>query len=189
MSPILGIYASSMQPALNATSFESIATVTVGAGGSSSISFSSIPSTYKHLQVRYLSRDNRAAGNNDGLRIQLNSDTATNYATHELYGDGASAGASANATVSYMRAGTNAVDNTAASIFGAGVLDILDYQNTNKYKTIRSLSGVDSNGAGTITLTSGLWQNTNAVSTVLIYPQNGTLINQYSSFALYGIKG
>ena len=39
------------------TSYESIATVTVGAGGSSSISFTSIPSTYKHLQIRAITRD------------------------------------------------------------------------------------------------------------------------------------
>lgn len=34
------------------TDYDSIATTTVGAGGAASITFSSIPSTYQHLQIR-----------------------------------------------------------------------------------------------------------------------------------------
>jgi len=79
--------------------------------------------------------------------------------------------------------------NTAgANIFGAFVADILDYKNTNKYKTIRALSGNDQNGGGLIGFHSGLWQNTNAITSITITEFNGNNWMQYSHFALYGCK-
>jgi len=186
----LGIYASSVTAGLSTTSFESISTVTVGAGGSSSISFSSIPSTYKHLQIRILSRTNRA-DTNDFMTIRYNSDSSAVYAYHSLYGNGASAGANDTGTSTGTPwSGVTAGGNATASMFGANVVDVLDYQNTNKYKTTRLLSGTDQNGTtGRIYFMSNLWQNTSAITTVTIIPTYGTLFSQYSSFALYGIKG
>lgn len=70
----------------------------------------------------------------------------------------------------------------------AVVVDILDYANTNKNKTIRVLAGVDNNGSGEVALNSGLWPSTSALNTIKILTTSGNL-NQYSSFALYGIKG
>jgi hypothetical protein len=162
--------------------------VTVGSGGSSTISFSSIPSTYKHLQIRGILRTNdTGTWNNQGM--QFNGDTGSNYAFHTLYGNGSTASATATTSASsyndFMRAASNSL---TAGIFGASVVDILDYTNTSKYKTVRVLAGGDSNGAGMIGLTSGLWMNTNAITSITIIPSGGTAI-QYSSFALYGIKG
>ena len=190
MSPILGIYASSMQPALNATSYESIATVTVGAGGSSSITFSSIPSTYKHLQIRLIGRT-AVASVNGGVRIAINSDaTAANYRSHYLQGSGsaASAGTSAGSTSGIQDMAYILGNSAGASSFGVAVIDILDYTDTNKYKTVRSLSGGDNNGSGYVSFASGLWLSTSAV-TSLVLEGNGSNFNQYSSFALYGVKG
>jgi hypothetical protein len=65
----------------------------------------------------------------------------------------------------------------------------LDYANTNKYKTTRSIGGNDNNGSGFVSLISGLWLSTSAISNIEIIPLNGTLWTQYSHFALYGIKG
>lgn len=181
--------------AASTTSYESISTVTVGAGGSSSISFSSIPSTYKHLQIRLLAQSNRATYGTDSILGTLNSDTGANYAYHVLRGDGGSASATSGASQSrfyvYSPSSTTAA---SAYTFGGSVIDILDYANTNKYKTIRCLSGADLNGTvggygGAVALTSSLWQSTNAVTTINLAPESGTLWNQYSSFALYGIKG
>lgn len=188
MSPILGIFASQGRVAAN--SYESIATVTVGAGGSSSIDFTSIPSTYKHLQIRAISRTNRG-DTNDFMTVRFNSDTGTNYAYHSLYGNGASAGAADTGTSTGTPwSGVTAGGNATASIFGAVIWDVLDYQNTNKYKTLRLLSGTDQNGTtGRIYFQSNLWQSTSAISTVTIIPTYGTLFSQYSHFALYGIKG
>jgi hypothetical protein len=53
--PILGIIASAITGNLVTTSYESIETVTVGSGGSATVlTFSSIPATYTHLQIRVL---------------------------------------------------------------------------------------------------------------------------------------
>jgi hypothetical protein len=75
-----------------------------------------------------------------------------------------------------------------ASMFSGEVIDILDYANTNKYKTTRLINGRDQNGSGFIWFNSGLWQNTNAITSLTFTAQNGNYA-QYSSFALYGIKG
>jgi hypothetical protein len=71
--------------------------------------------------------------------------------------------------------------------FSAAVVDILDYNNINKNKTIRSLNGRDNNGSGDIYLTSGLWNNTSAIDSITIVAPSATFI-EYSQFALYGVK-
>jgi hypothetical protein len=164
-----------------ATSFESIATVTVGAGGSALVSFTSIPSTYQHLQIRGIAK---AVNNLQGFFMQLNGDTAANYNTHYLYGDGSSASASANSTW----AGIDLCP-TSSSQFAGIVVDILDYTNTNKNKVIRSLAGFDANGSGYAFFSSGLWRNTAAITQIDIKEiLGGGNMTQYSSFALYGVK-
>lgn len=173
--------------AADTNAYFSIATTTVGSGGASSVDFTSIPSTYTHLQVRYLARGS-FAGNEIQMRMRLNSDTGSNYARHLLEGDGATAAAYATASGNLMALGSIPAATGTASAFGAGVVDILDYTNTNKYTTSRALSGQDRNGAGTIDLASSLWMNTNAVTTVSVFPDSGNL-TQYSIVALYGIKG
>lgn len=177
--------------AASTNSYESIATVTVGAGGSSSISFSSIPNTYKHLQIRGIVRGNRSSGN-DILSIQFNGDTTTtNYYGHRLFGDGANAGAGVQTSSSgfYAWAVDMPAANAAANVFGDFVIDVLDYTNSNKYKTGRSLIGYDLNGSGFVGLASQLWMSTSAVTSITLAPQYGTGLLQYSQFALYGIKG
>ena len=172
-----------------ATSYESIATVTVGAGGSSAITFSSIPSTYQHLQIRILSRSTRAQ-TGDYISMQFNSDTGSNYSYHGLGGDGANTVAFGYATQTLMDVERASAATATSGVFGITVVDILDYANTSKYKTMRSLGGFDNNGSGELYLTSGSWQNTNAVNTITLKAQGGTSnFVQYSSFALYGIKG
>jgi hypothetical protein len=196
MSPILGsrggLSASAyglFGAAAGANSYESISTVTVSTAVSS-ITFSSIPATYKHLQIRYLAKTSRAAVN-DYAKLEINADTtAANYRSHTLNADGASvyAGTAANATEIGGFPG-----NTNASMFGVGILDFLDYTNTNKYKTIRMLDGFDQNSASTgaayVALESGLWMSSSAITSIKITPGTGPNFVQYSSFALYGIKG
>jgi hypothetical protein len=163
-------------------SYESIATVTVGSGGASNVEFTSIPSSYEHLQIRGMGRI--GSGGQIGY-VQINGDTtATNYYVHALEGDGSSAYAYAvNTYPRYTSLPSN------ASQFGVTVIDILDYDNTNKYKTLRALGGYDINGTGTITLYSGLWKNTNAITSVKLIPNSGASFTEYTTYALYGIKG
>ena len=185
MSILPGIYASQITGHLSTAAYESIATVSVGSGGSSSISFTSIPSTYKHLQVRGISR---ATSGNQYLKVQLNNDTASNYTYHEVYGTGSSAGVDAATGQTGALAISSVAGSVAANFFAPIVIDVLDYTNTNKYKTLRDLDGLDYNSAGQIVLNSGLWLSTSAINRLDLVP-NASTFAQYSSFALYGIKG
>ena len=72
------------------------------------------------------------------------------------------------------------------NVFNGGVIDILDYADTNKYKTARILCGADNNSAGEVGIFSGSWRNTAAITSIQINLANFT---EGSKFALYGIKG
>jgi hypothetical protein len=188
--PILGIMASQISGHLWAPegAYDSLATVTLSASAAS-IDFVGIPSGYKHLQIRYLSRSSRTA-TTDSFSIRFNSDTASNYARHYLYGDGASASAGASTSQTSANIGTQAAASASANIFGVGVIDVLDYTSSNKNKTIRCLSGTDQNGSGDIQLTSGLYFATPAAITSITLLAQGGSANfvANSTFALYGIK-
>lgn len=167
-------------------SYESIATVTVGSGGTSTITFSSIPSTYKHLQVRGIGKSTNGA-NGANLFLKANSDAGNNYSWHQLYGDGVSTGAGGIASLSPVIT-TSLTGTASTSTFASTVIDILDYANTSKYKTFRSLGGYDVNAGGVVQLRSSVWMNTAAINT-LTFTVDGYNFSEYSSFALYGIKG
>ena len=162
--------------------YESIATTTVGSGGSATVTFSSIPSSYKHLQIRWLARGNRAGQASDGVNISFNGSPMTNG--HYIFADGASVSAGVQNSVTTQITGATAT----ANVFGAAVIDILDYANTNKNKTVRTLGGFDANGSGQIAFTSTFQNSTSAVASITLDDLNGTGFVQYSSFALYGIK-
>jgi len=165
-----------------------IATTVVGSGGAANVEFTSIPSTYTHLQIRVLARSDRSAGV-DIVSLRMNNDTGGNYADHLLYGDGSSAQTDRNTSASKINIQRLASDNLSASIFSGFVIDILDYANTNKYKTIRYLGGFDANGSGRIGLGSGLWQSTSTITSLkfqgLEFSSN---YKEFTTFALYGIK-
>ena len=191
MAPILGIIASGNWAGANASSYSSIATVSVGSGGAASVEFTSIASTWTHLQIRYLAQTTTSGTGSDNLWISFNSDTTyTNYRRHYLYGDGSSVSAGTGQSSSTYGALGFASRAGSTSIMGAGVVDILDYTSTNKHKTIRSLSGKDSNGAGEIVFYSSLWfpSTIAAITSIKIQSESNNLSN-YSHFALYGIKG
>jgi len=184
---VAGIYGIGVAPVL--TAYESIATTTVGSGGTATITFSSISSSYKHLQLRILARSDRTVVNNDYLEVNFNSDTGANYSFHQLLGDGSAASANSGTSQNNILVSRIATTTGGASIFGGIVLDILDYANTNKYKTTRSLGGADQNGSGLIYFNSGLWMNTAAITSITVKPSSANNFVQYSQIALYGIKG
>ena len=180
LNTIFGSLSSGVAASTN--SYESISTVTVGSGGTTNIEFTSISSSYTHLQIRSTNIFSLA---DQAIGVQVNSDTSGNYSWHRLYGSGsaASADASSSTTTMYLTFGAGATNREAPSI-----IDILDYANTNKFKTFRCLSGGDNNGGGFIGFTSGLWRSTSAITSIKLTASGGNF-NQYSSFALYGIKG
>jgi hypothetical protein len=112
--------------------------------------------------------------------MRYNSDSGSNYSFHDLYGNGASAGASGSANQTYAFA--SMTGSTQAAV---AVIDILDYKDTNKFKTNRTLTGVDYNGSGYSWYSSGNWRSTSAITSITL----GATFNQYTHAALYGIKG
>ena len=182
-----GLYGTGVAPVTS--SYESISTVTVGSGGSSSISFTSIPSTYKHLQIRGIIKGAQTSYGFDNLLIRLNATGGTSYARHVLKGDGSSATALAGSSTDYGYGAHNGlIGSITANVFTVFVMDILDYADTNKYKTVRSLIGTDNNGSGNIQLTSTLFQSTSAVNEIQFYEETLGNIASGSTLALYGIK-
>ena len=168
-------------------SFESIATVNV-TSNVPNVEFTSIPATYTHLQIRAIGRSTRGE-NNTALDMQFNADTGSNYSWHRLDGDGSTTSSGSGTSQTTIIVDRFTASTATASQFGAFVLDILDYANTNKYKTTRNLGGYDNNGNGLITLGSGNWRNTNAITSIKLIDRSGNNLVQYSQFALYGIKG
>lgn len=167
--------------------YESISTTTVGAGGTPTVTFSSIPSTYSHLQLRMMVRTT-ASQSTDFPYLRFNGDSGANYSWHQMAGNGSSlsSGAATGDTYCIVERCTGA--NASADIFGVMIVDILDYANTNKYKTTRHLGGFDANGSGQVNLQSNMWLNTAAISSITIGSSTSVGLAQYSSFALYGVK-
>jgi len=170
------------------SSYESIATAT-GTGSSGTISFTSIPSTYTHLQVRILGRSD-AAFLGGRATLRMNNDSGANYASHVLTGIGTGAGVAAagNASATSIDYIYIVGASATANIMSAGVIDIHDYASTTKNKTVRILSGEDRNSVGRVGVASGLWQSTTAVNRLDIITTSGNWTTA-STFALYGIKG
>lgn len=191
MSPILGIWASQNYSRTPTTGFVSIATTTVGSGGSSTVTFSGIPQGYKHLQIRGIVRQNTGGGLSNGyVTTRFNSDSGSNYAYHQLDGNGSGAFADGGASVTSALAIIALGSGALASAYSPFVCDILDYTNTNKYKTVRALAGADqnfTNSSGDVYFNSALWMNTSAITQIQFTHTNS--FAEYSSFALYGIQG
>lgn len=166
------------------SSYESIATVS-GTGSSGTITFSSIPSTFKHLQIRAIGRDTTAATTRS-IDVRVNSDTGSNYARHLLNGNGTAVSATGADTVSAMDFGLVTGASAAANTMGVLIVDVLDYASTSKYKTFRVFNGEDRNGAGNIYINSGLWMSTSAITSISFIVS--TAWTTSTTFALYGIK-
>jgi hypothetical protein len=171
-------------------SYDYLSTVIVPSGNLASITFNGIPSGYKHLQVRYNARTTNAY-QFDFINMIFNSDTSASYRTHLLSGSGASATSeNLGVSASFYGMGIAPGNTNTTNVFGSGIIDILDYSNTNKNTTVRTLSGFnnnDSNNGRQIGLGSGLYIKTNAVISISINGNGGNLI-QNSSFTLYGVR-
>lgn len=171
------------------TAFESIASAT-GTGSSGTITFSSIPSNYQHLQVRIIAR---STGANIASSMRVNNDSGSNYARHALLGTGASVsafGAASQSTINWVDFITGS--NSSANILGVGIIDIHDYASTTKTKTIRLFGGMDTNNGldgGNITLQSALWNSTSAINRLDFFSAGGTSWTTQTTIALYGILG
>lgn len=161
-----------------------IASYTVTAsGGDASVTFSSIPQTFTHLQLRIFAKGTNTAASNGWAWFKFNS--ASSGTSHSLWGDGANPN-----VASYVSVGSpNSIlfPRTTSTLMGIAIIDILDYTNTNKNKVARVLAGYDANGSGTVQLSSCTWADTTAISSIYLNPWDLANFAQGSRFDLYGI--
>jgi hypothetical protein len=172
------------------TDFEQIATI-FGTGSASSVFFDNIPQTYKHLQLRAVTRTALSGQTDTIFAYNFNNNTNnTNSATHRLYGTGASVISAASTGNFSSILGFTPGASATANAFGAVILDILDYTSTSKNKTLRSFYGMTGPTQPEIGLHSNLPTTvlgTNAVTSMqILFNAN---ITSASRFTLYGIRG
>ena len=168
-----------------ANTFELIASSTVGAGGASSIDFTSIVGTYTDLAIKYSLRSSSTTDDYLGVKLSFNSST-TSFTIRQLYGTGSTAGSgnySTNNPSGYMQAGL-----TTASTFASGDIYIPNYAgSTNKSFSTDSVAENNAATANFLSLLAGLWSNTAAITSISLTPATGNFV-QYSTAVLYGIK-
>ncbi len=168
------------------TSFESIATFT-GNGSSGSITFSSIPQTYRALQIRWTGRTTASQTNTD-LYVQFNS-VSNGYINHSIQGNGVVVETKNDTGGSSAIIYNSLTGNSATSgQMGVGVMDIEDYTSTTRKKTFRAYSGQQRITQGGIRSTSGMAMYNTAISSITLTIGSGNW-DSNSSVALYGIKG
>lgn len=168
--------------------YESIGVALVTSpSGNSAVGFNVISNVYKHLQLRIFVGSNTAS--NDSVDIRFNGDSGSNYTYHGFVGTGTVAFSEASSPRTAAVIPVPAIANTNTNMFASGVIDILDYADTNKFKTHRSLGGWDTGGNGQAFYGSACWMNTSAISSFEIYTRDGAGFRQHSRFALFGIRG
>jgi hypothetical protein len=188
--PILGVIASSKLTA-EPNSYESIDSAVLVANGA--ITFSSIPQTFKHLQLRGITKANTPGNNFDGLLIRVGNgsdDTGSNYTNHQMFANDNST-VVAGATFPAIPATYSDIIYTTggnATSYGPFVMDILDYSNTNKFKTMKALSGAAIGAGGFAIFRTTGWMSTSAINIITI-SVNGFNLASGTEVGLYGIKG
>lgn len=174
---LLGVLQAQAAGQVAAGSFDLLETQVL-ASSAASVTFSSLSTyaaDYQHLQIRV---SIKSASTNSQLYLKFNADSGSNYAFHELIG-GASYASTSQTRI-------QAIQLPPTTGFTGGVIDILDPFETTKNKTTRMLSGQAEGVYNQIRLASGLWMNTNAVSSITL--EGGVNIAALSRFSLYGIK-
>lgn len=162
-----------------ANTYTLIASATAGSGGVSNFDFTSIPSTYTDLVVKWSTR------NNSGRQVTFKlNNVSTNQTYNIIYADGASAAAETGTRIFGYSNGST----TTASTFCNGEAYFPNYAGS-AYKSI-SIDSVEENNATTAysTLSANLWSNSSAINQITILPQDGATFVQYSTAYLYGIK-
>jgi hypothetical protein len=168
-----------------AFTYSKLAESTVGAGGTSAITFNNIPQNYTDLVVKISGRTNFAQIN-DTYKITFNG-TTSGYSGRFIQGNGSAASSSTAGTAAIDSPQT--VGNSAtASTFGNTEIYIPNYAgSTNKSISIDTV-GENNATSALSNLYAALWANVSAISSISIGPQNGTLLLEHSTATLYGIR-
>jgi hypothetical protein len=167
------------------TSWTAIASVTVGAGGASSIDFSSIPATYTDLMVLLSSRQSPASTQDTTWLNAINGSTA-NLSDRVLRGDGSSA-SSFVPSESPLYIGQSPCANATANTFANHMIYFLNYTSSLN-KTIFVDSVQETNATTAYAgLTAGIWSNTAVINALSFTPNTGTFV-QNTTATLFGLS-
>jgi len=175
-----------------ANTLKKIQTVTVGSGGSSTISFTSIPQTYTDLKIVFSGRGIRTGQMVDLARITFNGSSAAEYSLRNLYGDYTAAySSSSSGQTSLIPQGFVPASSATANVFGSNEIYIPNYTSAN-FKSVSFDIVLENNSTtaneGYLTLTAGLWSNTAAITSITFVPHIGTAFDQYTTATLYGVS-
>jgi len=162
-----------------ATSTEVAIATTTLSSATSSITFSSIPSTYTDLRVVLTIK---SVSNADNLQIRFNSDSATNYSQTLLTGNGTAASSTRYTSQSVIWDATS-LSTTQPSFI---TLDIFSYAGST-YKTALMSSNEDYNGSGFVKASVQLWRSTSAINTILMQMPSTFTFAAGTTATLYGI--
>lgn len=154
---------------------------TVLGSAQASVTFSSIPGTYKDLvvEILYFSNENTRA-----FGCRYNGDSGTNYSATHVAGNGsaASSGRNSNNTYAEVNYTVTASSTVPTSVF----INILNYANTNMFKTSISRSGK----ADELTWAyASLWRSTSAITSIELRTFNSGNLLTGSVFRLWGVLG
>jgi hypothetical protein len=169
------------------TTYEAIATVTVGSGGSAGFDFTSIPSTYTDLLLA-LSMRSADAVFMRGVNFQFNGSSSSIYSYRQLYGESIGVGSYAETNIANTYAGQMPGTSGTASTFANTMIYVPNYAgSSNKSAFVDSTSEINSNSNYALNLIANLWASTSAINRVYVYPNSGNFA-QHSTATLYGIK-
>lgn len=186
----IGFFASSGG---SAGSYELISSSLLANSTTTSVTFSSILQTYKHLQIRVTARTASTDLAAYNLWMTLNGITTATYSQHALKGSGTAVTSNGNPNLPHFAMGSTPSNGSGSTVsaFSAHIIDVADYASTTKLKTMRSLAGYSAASAGTeVSLASGLaTSSTNAVTSLSLDLGGTVAFLTGSRFSLYGIKG
>lgn len=157
--------------------YTQIASTTLGTAASS-VTFSSIAGTYTDL---VLICDTKATSGTPNMRLQFNGDTGTNYSSTVLAGNGSSAASTRYSTIAYI--GVDYFGYSDTINFKNTIINIMNYSNATTNKTTINRANNAATGTDAIV---GLWRNTAAITSLVIFPSGSTYVTG-STFNLYGI--
>lgn len=178
-----------------AITYEAIATTTVGAGGASSIDFTSIPGTYTDLVVLVSARGSSYDGSSTNQLFLRFNNNSSSYSTRSLSAATSSvvSGTNPYGVTSAIWCGEIPSINQTASTFGNTFIYIPNYTSSNN-KSLSVDNVSETNGASdytySLSLGAGLWSNTSVIDRITLYCKftlDGTF-QQYTTATLYGIK-
>lgn len=184
----LGFFATAGAGGALANSFDLLETTILGSS-TSTVTFSNLNtySDYKHLQFRIVTRATDSAGSTGFLNIRINGVTTSTYGSHTMNGRADAVRSAGNGSWnSILNNVTIPLGNTSSNAFSATVIDILDFNNSNKKPTIRTFSGVAISEDPYVVFTSGMLDSQAAMNSISFF---GWSMAANTRFSLYGIKG